>query len=48
MGRTFATLLSVGSVLFYETRCLPVLRLEGEVREVALVIRCCDGGSLSV
>jgi serine/threonine-protein kinase RsbW len=48
IGRTFATLLSVGSVLFYETRCLPVLRLEGEVREVALVIRCCDGRSLSV
>ena len=48
IGNAFASLLSVGSALFYETRCLPVLRLKGEVREVALVIRCSNGGSLSV
>ncbi|HYO33874.1 MAG TPA: diguanylate cyclase [Nocardioidaceae bacterium] len=48
VGQSFASLLSVGSALFYETRCLPVLRLKGEVHEVALVLRCLDGKSLSV
>jgi serine/threonine-protein kinase RsbW len=48
IGKSFVTLLSVGSALFYETRCQPVLRLKGEVHEVALVIRCADGGSLSI
>ena len=47
IGHDFASMLTVGSALFYETRCLPVLRLDGEVHEVALVMRCVDGASLS-
>jgi diguanylate cyclase (GGDEF)-like protein/PAS domain S-box-containing protein len=39
IGRPFTDLLAPGSQLFYETRLLPVLRLEGEVREVALSMR---------
>lgn len=48
LGRSFAELLTVGSQLFYETRCLPILRLEGAIHEVALVLRCANGRSLSI
>jgi diguanylate cyclase (GGDEF)-like protein/PAS domain S-box-containing protein len=48
LGTAFTDLLSIGSQLFYETRYLPVLHLEGAVREVALSFRRPDGGALSV
>lgn len=38
LGRRFSSLLALGSQLFYETRCLPVLLLAGELREVLLVL----------
>ena len=48
LDRALSDLLSIGSRLFYETRCLPVLRLEGEVREVSLDMRRCDGTSMAI
>jgi len=48
IGRRFHELLDPGTQLFYETRHVPVLRLEGEVREVALRIRRADGTMLPV
>lgn len=48
MGSRFPDLLDVGSRLFYETRYLPVLRLGGEAREIALTVRRADGGLLPV
>lgn len=48
VGATFADLLSRGSRLFYETRHLPTLRLEGVVHEVALSLRRADGSVLAV
>jgi diguanylate cyclase (GGDEF)-like protein len=38
LGRRFSRLLATGSQLFYDTRCLPVLLLSGELREVLLVL----------
>lgn len=38
LGQRFASLLAVGSQIFYETRCLPTLLLAGELREVLLVM----------
>ena len=46
--RSFDDVLSVGSQLFYETRCLPTLRVRNELNEVALVLRRADGSSLPV
>jgi diguanylate cyclase (GGDEF)-like protein/PAS domain S-box-containing protein len=48
VGKRFPDLLDVGSRLFYETRYLPVLRLSGEAREIALTIRRSDGALLPV
>ena len=48
LGRPFTDLLSVGSRVLYETRCLPLLHVDGEIREVALVLRCADGDALPV
>lgn len=48
LGRSFDSLLSVGSRLFFETRFLPILRLEGEIREAALSIRRADDTVLPV
>jgi diguanylate cyclase (GGDEF)-like protein/PAS domain S-box-containing protein len=48
LGTAFVELLDGGGRLFYETRHLPVLQLQGEVREVALALRCADGSTLSV
>lgn len=48
VGQPFAQLLDVGSRLFWETRCLPVLRLEGSVREVAVDLVCHDGRTYPV
>ena len=48
LGETFTDLLVPGSQIFYETRHLPVLRLAGELREVALSMRRADGEELPV
>ena len=48
VGSPVDQLLTVGSRLFYQTRGLPVLRLQGELREVALQISRADGSVLSV
>jgi diguanylate cyclase (GGDEF)-like protein/PAS domain S-box-containing protein len=48
LGRSFDSLLSVGSRLFFETRFLPILRLEGEIREAALSVRRADDTVLPV
>ncbi|MBK4348267.1 diguanylate cyclase domain-containing protein [Lacisediminihabitans changchengi] len=48
VGENFTDLLVPGSQLFYETRHLPVLRLAGELREVALSLRRADGTELPV
>lgn len=47
-GRPFAELLDVGSRLYYETRCVPVLHLDGEMREVALLLRRADETTLPI
>jgi diguanylate cyclase (GGDEF)-like protein/PAS domain S-box-containing protein len=46
VGIPFADLLTSSGRLFYETRYVVVLRLAGEVREVALSMRCADGNEL--
>jgi diguanylate cyclase (GGDEF)-like protein/PAS domain S-box-containing protein len=46
VGRVFTELLEPGSQLFYETRHLPILRLRGELREVAIDLRRADGSPL--
>ena len=48
IGQPLIGLLTAGSRLFYETRYLPVLRLSGEVREIALTMRRADGQPLPV
>ena len=48
IGTSFVTLLDAGGRIFYETRYLPVLRLSGTVREVALTMRRADGSILSI
>ncbi|CAN5481933.1 hypothetical protein BH10ACT4_BH10ACT4_13650 [soil metagenome] len=48
IGRTFRQLLTPGSQLFYETRYLPVLRLTGDIREVALTMVRSNGTELPV
>ena len=48
LGQTFTSLLPAGDQIFYETRYLPVLRLQGEVREVAVSLRTRAGALLAV
>jgi diguanylate cyclase (GGDEF)-like protein/PAS domain S-box-containing protein len=48
VGRRFVDVLDKGGQIFYETRLMQALRLRGEVREVALTVRCSDGRSLPV
>jgi len=48
IGTDFASLLEPGSRVFYETRHLPVLRLQGSVSEVALNLRRTDGSVASI
>jgi diguanylate cyclase (GGDEF)-like protein/PAS domain S-box-containing protein len=48
VGRSFLELLTASGQLFYETRCQVILRLEGEVREVALSMLRLDGEPLPV
>ncbi|QFZ24113.1 PAS domain-containing protein [Saccharothrix syringae] len=46
--RTFADLLNVGGKLYHETHLAPLLRMHGEVREVALEMVAADGRRLPV
>ncbi len=39
-------LLGVGSLIYHETHVAPLLRMQGEVREIALDIRCANGRRL--
>ena len=48
VGTRFVDLLDPGTQLFYETRHVPVLHLEGETREVVLGVRRKDGEVLPV
>ena len=48
IGVPFADLLTSSGRLFYETRYVVVLRLAGEVREVALPVCCADGNELPI
>ena len=47
-GRPFTELLDHGNRQYYETRCMPVLHLDGEMREVALHLRRPDGTTLPI
>ncbi len=44
----FQTLLAVGSRIYYETHCAPLLRMQGFVREIALDLLTADGRTLPV
>jgi len=46
--RRFQDLLTVGGRIFHETHLAPLLHMQGEVREIALEIRCADGRRLPV
>lgn len=48
VGMPFRDLLTLGCQLFYETRYQPVLRLAGEVREIALELNRADGSALPI
>jgi PAS domain S-box-containing protein len=48
LGKTFTLLVAPDSYIFYETRYLPILQLGGDVREVALMVRCADGSTLPI
>jgi len=48
LGRRFRDLLEESTQPFYETRHVPVLRLQGEVREVAIRVQRADGSMLPV
>ena len=46
--RRFVDLLAPGGRIFHETHYAPLLRMQGEVREIALDMLCADGRRLSV
>ena len=48
LGTTFNSVLDKGSQLFYETRYIPVIRLQGEAREVLFTMRKADGEPLPI
>jgi len=48
VGKPLTSVLDAGSQLFYETRHVQVLHLQGWVSEVALTLRCADGSRLPV
>jgi diguanylate cyclase (GGDEF)-like protein/PAS domain S-box-containing protein len=48
VGTAFTDLLTASGQLFHETRYTMVLKLAGEVREVALSLRCADGSELPI
>ncbi len=47
LGARFQDLLSTGGQIYYETHLLPLLRMQGAVREVALDLQRADGTLLS-
>jgi len=47
VGRNIAQLLEVGSRMFFETRHFPTLRLQGDVRAMALTLERADGSRLA-
>jgi serine/threonine protein kinase len=47
-SRRFSTLLTMPAALLYETHCVPLIRLQGFISEIALDIRCRDGNPLPV
>ena len=47
-GGRFADLLTVGGRIYYETHCVPLLMVEGSVREIAVDLLCADGHTLPV
>lgn len=46
--RTFSSLLTVGGRIYHDTHYLPMLQLQGAVREIALEVVCADGSRLPV
>ncbi|GIE28518.1 hypothetical protein Ait01nite_015630 [Actinoplanes italicus] len=44
----FADLLTPGSRLYHETHCVPLLRLQNEVKGIAAEMRACDGTVFAV
>ncbi|WP_369276406.1 PP2C family protein-serine/threonine phosphatase [Streptomyces sp. R11] len=46
--RTFSDLLTVGGRLYHETHFAPLLRMQGEVRGIALELKAADGSRLPV
>ncbi len=48
IGRSFASLLDVGSRLFFDTRHSPVLHLQGSIDEVALTLHRAGGAPMPV
>jgi diguanylate cyclase (GGDEF)-like protein/PAS domain S-box-containing protein len=48
VGSSVMMLLAPGSQIFYETRFVPVLRLEGRAREIAMELRRSDGSALHI
>ncbi|MFG1808052.1 PP2C family protein-serine/threonine phosphatase [Streptomyces sp. NPDC049040] len=46
--RTFSGLLTVGGRLYHETHFAPLLRMQGEIREIALELRTATGDRLPV
>ncbi|MDQ0380540.1 SpoIIE family protein phosphatase [Amycolatopsis thermophila] len=48
VGRRFSDLLTAGGRLYHETHYAPLLRMQSEVREIALELVTADGGRLPV
>ena len=47
-GQRFSTLLTMPAALLFETHCVPLIRLQGFISEIALDIRCRDGNPLPI
>ncbi|MEU8121205.1 SpoIIE family protein phosphatase [Spirillospora sp. NPDC049024] len=47
-GTRFQELLPIGDRIYYETHFTPLLTMQGEVREIAVDLRCADGERLPV
>jgi PAS domain S-box-containing protein len=47
-GRRFQTLLSMAGQIYHETHLAPLLRMQGEVREIAFDLICANGERLPV
>jgi PAS domain S-box-containing protein len=46
LGQRLQTLFTSGARIFYETHCAPLLRSGSMVKQVAMDLRCADGGKL--